>query len=58
VDLCINSTKGFAVVEEMVQLNIPNLWIQPGASSPEILALAEKNGIQVHQGCVLREATW
>eukprot|EP00966_Prymnesium_polylepis_P244247 5648526-Prymnesium_polylepis.1 len=31
------------------------VFIQPGASSPEILELCSESGIEVHHGCVLRE---
>jgi predicted CoA-binding protein len=58
VDLVINPTKGVGVVEEMQELGIKNLWIQPGASSGEIKTLAQKYGIEVHEGCVLVEGKW
>jgi len=58
VDLVINPVKGVEVVNEMGRLGIKNLWIQPGAGSPEILELAKKLNINVHQGCVLVEAPW
>lgn len=58
VDLVVNPVKGMDTVREMGQLGITNLWIQPGAASPEILALASSLKINVHQGCVLVEASW
>jgi uncharacterized protein len=58
VDLVINPAKGVSVVDEMGQLGIKNLWIQPGASSPEVLAAARKYNINVHEGCVLVEGPW
>ena len=58
VDLVINPVKGVGVVEEMAKLGIKNLWIQPGASSPDVLAIAAKHGIAVHEGCVLVEGNW
>ena len=36
-------------------LGVRHLWIQPGASSPELLARAREGGMSVHEGCVLLE---
>ena len=58
VDLVINPAKGVGVVDEMKKLGIKNLWIQPGAGSPEVLGAAKAAGIAVHEGCVLVEAPW
>lgn len=58
VDLVINPAKGPAVLQEMADLGIKYLWIQPGAESKEILELANKLNITVHMGCVLVEAKW
>lgn len=55
VDLVVNPVAGLKVVEEMASLGIPNLFIQPGAGSKEIEKLCEENGINFHNGCVLRE---
>ena len=58
VNLVVNPAKGAEVVREMAELRIRHLWIQPGAGSPEIVALAAKNGIAVIHGCVLVQAKW
>jgi len=58
VDLVVNPAKGVDVVNEMAELGIKNLWIQPGAGSREILELAAKKNIAVHNGCVLVESKW
>ena len=36
-----------AIVEEMVQLKLPNLWVQQGIVNLEAVARAEANGIHV-----------
>ena len=56
VDLVINPVKGVSVVEEMGKLGIQNLWIQPGAASKEVLDMAKKWKMNVHEGCVLVES--
>lgn len=58
VDLVINPAKGVDVVKEMGKLGIKNLWIQPGAESPEVISTARALGINVYQGCVLVDARW
>jgi len=58
VDLVVNPVRGVEVVHEMGQLGIKNLWIQPGAASPEVIATARKYNINVHEGCVLVEGPW
>jgi len=55
VDLCINHIEGIKQVEQMVSLGIGKVFIQPGAGSPEILALCEAKQIEVFQGCVMVE---
>ncbi len=36
-----------AIVEEMIQLHLPNLWVQQGIINREAAAQAEANGIHV-----------
>jgi predicted CoA-binding protein len=36
-----------AIVEEMIQLKLPNLWVQQGIINVEAASHAEANGIQV-----------
>ena len=55
VDLIINPRDGIKVVEEMVELGVRAVFIQPGAGSEEIEALCKREDIEVHNGCVLRE---
>ena len=45
VDLCINHFEGIKQVEQMAVLGIPKVFIQPGAASPEILALCNEKQV-------------
>ena len=36
-----------AIVEEMIQLSLPNLWVQQGIANPEAATRAEAAGINV-----------
>ena len=55
IDLIINSHEGFMQMEAAAELGIQQVYIQPGASSPDILKLCSERGIEVHHGCVLVE---
>jgi uncharacterized protein len=45
-----------AIVEEMIRLKIPYLWLQEGVVNPEAAAQAEKAGIKVVMDrCILKE---
>lgn len=53
VNLVVNPYLGASVVEECAVLGVKNIFIQPGASSPELLAQCKQAGIQAQNGCVL-----
>ena len=55
VDLIISPTMGLGIIDEMVDLGISDIFIQPGAESEEVLEKCLQSDIRVHQGCVLRE---
>ncbi|GMI17973.1 hypothetical protein TrLO_g3957 [Triparma laevis f. longispina] len=56
VNLIINPTIGTQIVDEMISLSIPNLFIQPGAHpGDEAISKAIAAGINVREGCVLIE---
>jgi len=55
VDLVVNPTMGMDIVDECERLGIANIFVQPGAGTPELVARAESKGIGIHQGCVLVE---
>ena len=57
VNLCINSRTGLVQLNEAVDagLQMKEVWIQPGASSPEIEAFCEQQDLPVFHGCVMVE---
>ena len=56
LDLCIAPTVGLSIVQQATsQLGVKNVFIQPGAESDDILSYCKQHGVNVHQGCVLRE---
>eukprot|EP00747_Dinoflagellata_sp_TGD_P179402 gnl/TRDRNA2_/TRDRNA2_30172_c0_seq1.p1 gnl/TRDRNA2_/TRDRNA2_30172_c0~~gnl/TRDRNA2_/TRDRNA2_30172_c0_seq1.p1 ORF type:complete len:240 (+),score=40.58 gnl/TRDRNA2_/TRDRNA2_30172_c0_seq1:85-720(+) len=55
VDLCANPSFGKKVIDDCKARGIGNLFIQPGASSPDILSSCKEEGISTHNGCVLVE---
>ena len=55
VDLCINHVEGLKQMQQAAALGIKQVFIQPGAESPEILSFCEQNNIEVFQGCVMVE---
>tara|TARA_B110001452_G_scaffold198682_1_gene168653 strand:- start:603 stop:980 length:378 start_codon:yes stop_codon:yes gene_type:complete len=55
LNLCINSKMGLTLLEEAAAKGVKQVFIQPGAGSPDIEALAEKRGIEVFNGCVMVE---
>lgn len=55
VNLVVRSDKGIDIVKEMKELGLEKVFIQPGASSGEILDYCEENNIDVIRGCVLAE---
>ena len=55
VDLCINPIKGLKILEEVYELNIGKVLIQPGAESDEIISFCKTKGITAIEGCALVE---
>lgn len=55
VNLIVNPKDGLKQVEAMAGRGVKQLWVQPGASSPEIVEAAAGMGVEVHHGCVLIE---
>lgn len=55
VDLIISPLVGPSIIDDMAEMGISNVFIQPGAGTPDIISRAEAAGISVHQGCVLVE---
>lgn len=55
VNLVVRPTKGIEIVKEMKDLGLGQVFIQPGASSQEIMDYCLDNDIEVIKGCVLVE---
>ncbi len=53
LNMVVSPKKGKEFVEEAAQLGIENIWLQPGTSDPEILALIKEKGLTAIQACVL-----
>jgi len=55
VDLCINPIAGLSLLQSASSAGIKNVFIQPGAGSPDIDHFAKTHNMTAHNGCVLRE---
>jgi len=53
VDLVVNPEVGIRVMEQVRELGIKYVWVQPGAESDEIRRFAEKHDIVAVEACVL-----
>lgn len=56
VNMVVSPKRGIKVVEEAAKLGIKYIWFQPGTVNEEILQMAEENGIEAIQACVLVDA--
>ncbi|KAK3253535.1 hypothetical protein CYMTET_37220 [Cymbomonas tetramitiformis] len=55
LNLVVNPQVGMSVIEDAAMVGINNVFIQPGASNPDLIQLATSKGMEVHEGCVLVE---
>jgi predicted CoA-binding protein len=55
VDFVVNPKVGMSVLDEIIELGIENIFLQPGTRGPEIIKKAEENKVNVAQSCVLVE---
>jgi predicted CoA-binding protein len=53
VDMVVNPEVGLRAMEEIRDAGIRDVWLQPGAESPEIHAFAREHGINAIEACVL-----
>src|SRR6056297_1495582 len=53
VDFVINPSTGKAILKEVKDLGIKNIWLQPGTRSEEIDQLAAEYDLNVVKDCVL-----
>jgi len=58
VDLCINPISGLKVLDEVKNLGIDKVLIQPGAESTDIKEYCNNNGITAIEGCALVELSF
>ena len=55
-DFVVPPETGLQVMRECAQTGLKRIWLQPGAESPELIALAGQLGLQVvHGACVMVE---
>jgi len=55
VNFVINPEIGIKILESLKNMNIENLWLQPGTVSKEILNYTENHNINAVRSCVLIE---
>jgi predicted CoA-binding protein len=61
VDLVVPPAVGLEIVRQCAAAGIERVWLQPGAESPEVIALAEELGLRVvHHACAManRRRSW
>lgn len=55
VNFVVNPKIGFSIISKCRELDINNVWMQPGTVDDELLKLAEKESLNLVQACVLVE---
>jgi predicted CoA-binding protein len=56
VDVVVPPAVGAGILRECAALGIRRVWLQPGAESPELIALGERLGLKVvHHACIMLE---
>ncbi|HEY7817707.1 MAG TPA: CoA-binding protein [Vicinamibacteria bacterium] len=54
VNLVVPPTTGKSVLKECLALGLRNIWLQPGAESPEILAFLQEHGLNyLANACIM-----
>ena len=53
VDLCINPRDGLEYAQEIVEMGIRYVLVQPGAQSDAVLGLLRRHHVEVLEGCAL-----
>jgi uncharacterized protein len=55
--ICLSPTQALVALRQAVEAGIQNIWLQQGADSPEVLALAQELGVTPVSGkCILMYA--
>ena len=55
LNLCINAHAGLTLLEQAAAKGVTSVFVQPGASSPQIEAFCAEHGIELFHGCVMME---
>ncbi|MHB1392505.1 MAG: CoA-binding protein [Clostridia bacterium] len=55
LDMVVSPKRGRAFIEEAAELDIKNIWLQPGTYDSELLALIKEKQLVALQACVLVE---
>ena len=56
VDVVVPSDVGMTIVDQMAELGLDLIWLQPGAESPELIDHAKEAGLEViHHRCIMVE---
>ena len=55
VGFIVNPKIGISVIEDVIDLGIKNIWMQPGTRNPKIVKRAIDNNINVVFSCVMVE---
>ena len=42
---------GVKVIDELAQLGVPEVWLNPGADDPDVIARARARGVKTIQAC-------
>jgi uncharacterized protein len=53
VSLYVPAPVGLAVLDQVARKQVGELWLNPGADAPEVVARAEELGLNVVQACSL-----
>ena len=55
VGFIVNPKVGFSIIEDVIDLGIKNIWMQPGTRDPQIVKKAVDNNVNVTFSCVMNE---
>lgn len=55
VGFIVNPKVGMSLIEDVIDLGIKNIWMQPGTRDPKIVKRAVDNNINVVLSCVMIE---
>ncbi len=55
VGFIVNPTVGLELIQDVIDLGIKNIWMQPGTRDPKIVKIATDNDINIVFSCVMVE---